>query len=252
MIPNVQSSFGKYAAGTLFFCCLLAMPTHAWAADPLRVLFLGNSYTSQIKATVQGIVSESPQKAAVLEFICPGGKTLEYHSTQQSTLDRIRDGKWDVVVLQDQSQTPAVFPKQFLAASKRLHAVIQASGADTAYYQTWGRRDGDKKNAKRFSTYVGMQKALSKAYHDAARRDAAILVPVGEAWQATRKLDPDLGRDLYRKDGSHPSANGAYLAGLCFYCRVLKGDLKDVKYSGEVDAKAEATLRQAVGQVIKD
>ena len=61
------------------------------------------------------------------------------------------------------------------------------AGAKTAYYQTWGRRDGDKRNQKRFPTYTAMQDALSQTYRKAAKRDDAILVEVGEAWRAVRR-----------------------------------------------------------------
>jgi len=252
MLVEVQARFGAFPKRCLVVFCLITFSGNAFAEDPTRILFIGNSYTQQIRSTVQNMIFRSPHKSVVLEFVAPGGKTLAFHSQQQSTLDRIRNGKWDIVVLQDQSQTPAVYPKRFLQASKQLHQIISETGAATAYYQTWGRRDGDQSNRERYGTYASMQAALNKAYQSAAVRDDAILVPVGEAWQKIRQLNPGIGKSLYRKDGSHPSANGAYLAGLCFYCLLLKGDPEDLRFSGQVDATTQSICRKVVHQVISE
>jgi len=189
-----------------------------------RILFIGNSYTGGIRSTPMSFVRDSPHRKAHLAFITPGGKDLLFHADQTETIKRIRNGQWDIVVLQYQSQTPAVLPDRFFDGSKRLHEIIAASGARTAYYQTWGRRDGDKQNKELLPTYEKMQDALSASYRKAAERDKAILVPVGQAWRRVRAEHPSLGKELYRKDGSHPSVNGAYLASICFYVRLFDAD----------------------------
>jgi hypothetical protein len=159
-------------------------------------------------------------------------------------MKKIAEGGWDIVVLQDQSQTPAVLPDKFLSASKELHAIIKKAGAKTAYYQTWGRRDGDKANAHRFPTYAKMQDALSEAYQKAAKRDDAVLVPVGETWRAVREKKPELGEALYKNDGSHPSAKGAYLAACCFYVALAGSDPRAVEFDGGLDAAEAKFLRE--------
>lgn len=211
------------------------------AEPPKKVLFIGNSYTGQVKSMVTKFFAASPHKEIELAFIAPGGRTLEQHLKNESTVKKIAEGGWDIVVLQDQSQTPAVFPEKFLAASKKLAALIEKSGARTAYYQTWGRRDGDKMNAKRFPTYAKMQDALSKTYAKAAKRDGAVLVTAGEAWRAVRTADADLGERLYKKDGSHPSAKGAYLVASCFYAALTGGDPRELAFAGGL-AEDEARL----------
>lgn len=150
-----------------------------------------------------------------------------------------------------QSQTPAVRPDRFFGASKRLHEIIAEAGAKTAYYETWGRRDGDKQNKELLPTYEKMQDALSPSYQKAAERDKAILVPVGQAWRRVRKEQPQLGRELYRQDGSHPSASGAYLATICFYVRLFDADPNDVKYVGNLKPEIASKLRATAVEVLK-
>ena len=133
---------------TIFLLLLLLAASLVAAEPPKRILFIGNSYTAGIQSTLKSFVKASPHQGTHLEFITPGGKNLLFHADQKKTIERIRDGKWDIVVLQDQSQTPAVMPARFLEGARKLHEIIAKSGARTAYYQTWGRRDGDKRNMK--------------------------------------------------------------------------------------------------------
>jgi len=231
----------------LNFLSLLALSA---TAAPSKILFIGNSYTGQVRSAMIRFFAASPQKETRLEFITPGGRTLKQHAEEASTMDRISGGGWDIVVLQDQSQTPAVFPEKFLSASKRLHQVITGSGARTAYYQTWGRRDGDRQNPGLLATYTKMQDALSRSYAEAARRDKAILIPAGEAWRAVRKSDAKLGRELYKDDGSHPSAKGAYLVACCLYVALTGGDPRQVKFDGGLPAAEARAMREISRQVL--
>ena len=232
----------------LHFLSLLALSA---TAAPSKILFIGNSYTGQIRSTVTKFFAASEHKQTRLEFITPGGRTLKQHGDTAQTMKRISDGDWDMVVLQDQSQTPAVFPEKFLTASRKLNKVITQSGARTAYYQTWGRRDGDKQNAERFGTYTKMQDALTKSYTQAAKRDKAILVPVGEVWRKVRKSDDKLGRELYKGDGSHPSATGAYLVACCFYAVLTGGDPLSVKFDGGLPAAQARAIREMTREMTR-
>jgi len=216
--------------------------------EPIRILFVGNSYTAGIKRSFLEMVEASLHSDAVVETITPGGKTLAFHLENPETVKRIQDGDWDYVVLQDQSQTPAVFPKMFQEAARDLDKIIDSSGAMTVFYMTWGRRDGDKQNAERFPTYEKMQKALTDSYASSARRAKARIAPVGEAWRAVRMADPSLGEELYKKDGSHPDSKGAYLAAAVFYSTIFGDDPIDVSFDGGLSASERKTILGAVAE----
>ena len=238
---------------TAYFRLLVitALLTGSTIATPKKILFVGNSYTGQVRSAVTKFFAASAHREIRLEFITPGGRTLKQHGGTAQTVQKISAGGWDIVVLQDQSQTPAVFPEKFLTASKGLNKVITDSGAKTAYYQTWGRRDGDKQNTGRFGTYTKMQDALTKSYAQAAKRDKAILVPVGEVWRAFRKRDSKLGRELYKGDGSHPSATGAYLAACCLYAVLTGGDPASVKFDGGLPAAQASAIREITREITR-
>lgn len=232
----------------LFLTLLLCVfPSAIKAEETTRVLFIGNSYTGQIRKAVTEMIQSSPEAGTTeLEFITPGGKTLEFHLSNEATVQKIADGNWDFVVLQDQSQTPAVFPKRFREAAIDLDKLIDEAGAKTVFYETWGRRDGDKQNRDKFPDYESMQKDLSDSYRSAARRCKALLAPVGGVWAQVRKADEALGKALYKNDGSHPSEKGAYLAACVFYKTIFEKSPKDNGFDGGLTKQELALILSAV------
>lgn len=215
-----------------------------------RILFIGNSYTGQIKKTVTSLIKASPEGATTeLQFISPGGKNLEFHLQNKDTIQQIKQGNWDFVVLQDQSQTPAVFPDRFKSAAVDLDKIIDASGAQTVFYQTWGRRDGDKQNPGLLPTYKAMQKKLSDAYESTAKRCDAVLAPVGDTWAKVRKASPELGTALYKSDGSHPSEKGAWLAACVFYTTLFQKSPATIDFKGGLSEAEVSTILEALPAV---
>jgi hypothetical protein len=246
-MPRALSNRSIIVFRLLGLFCLAAVvvplePAAGREAAP-RILFIGNSYTGQIRAMLTDLVAASPYADAIFEFITPGGRTLEQHLANPNTIDRIRNGNWDIVVLQDQSQTPALFPGKFEKAARQLNHLITEAGALTAFYQTWGRRDGDRQNPDRFPDYATMQDALTKAYGKTAHDLEATLIPVGSAWHALREGHPDLGRQLYKNDGSHPSSQGAYLAACLFYAILFHDNPDTVPFDPGFEARDASKLR---------
>lgn len=223
----------------------------ALANSPRKILFIGNSYTQGIRGMFQKFVAASPYAGCELAFVTPGGKNLKFHLESAGTMDKIRNGGWDIVVLQDQSQTPAVFPEIFHEAAKGIDKIIDDAGAQTVFYETWGRRDGDKMNIQRFPDYESMQEALSDSYRKAARSCKAKLAPVGQAWAELREEHPDLGRKLYTGDGSHPAGPGAYLAACVFYATFFDADPAEVDFDGGLPEDEVKAIRAAVAKALK-
>lgn len=210
-------------------------------SKPARVLFVGNSYSFKVPQAFAKLAKEEGREV-VVEQVTKGGWTLAKHAKADATLARIRDGRWDVVVLQEQSQTPA-FPKAqrekgMIPATKALVAEIRKAGAVPAMFVTWGRRDGDKQNAKIFpdDTMEAMQKRLNTGYAEAAAGAGGVaLVPVGSTWLKAKKAGKLDG--LFSKDGSHPAKSGVYLSACVFYVTFFDADIR--KAQGAEKALAE-------------
>ncbi len=95
------------ACAAILLVAIILTPA-ATADTPGRILFIGNSLTSSnsgLEAHVQslaasaGIVMETGRRTS-------GGWTLSNHYYSSTTINEIRNGNWDVVVLQEQSSRP--------------------------------------------------------------------------------------------------------------------------------------------------
>jgi len=213
-----------------------------------RILFIGNSYTGPVRRPLSDILKQTPYSHTVLEFSTKGGLTLQKQLKREEVIQTIKSGKWDYVVLQEQSQTPALRGTEdfFFDAAKELCDLIEDADAKPVFYMTWGRRDGDQQNASESGTFEKMQDNLSDAYRKAARKNKAILAPVGEAWAAVRKENEALGRELYSKDGSHPSKKGAYLTAMVFYRILFDNSMDSFPTQSDISAEDVAVFKKAV------
>lgn len=145
-----------------------------------------------------------------------GGWTLSQHANHPQTLKKIRDGGWDVVVLQEYSRLPALSPEErestMFPAVKSLVAEIRGAGAIPVFYQTWGRRDGDFAS----DDFFAMNDRLRSGYGAAAKEiGGAVIVPVGQAW--AREMRAGRRDEIFQEDGSHPTAEGNRLTAGVFF-----------------------------------
>lgn len=195
-----------------------------------RILFIGNSYSFQVPKVFEAIATAEGKKLHV-EQITKASWTLKKHATNKETLEKIANEKWDIVVLQEQSQVPST-PERHRsqhmdAAAITLTSAVIKAGAIPIFYQTWGRKDGDKQNAATFpnDSYQAMQKRLVNGYAKASEATGGTyIVPVGEIWQ--KAIEKKLGDSLYREDGSHPAKAGNYLVAATFYTALYAKEIK--------------------------
>lgn len=236
---------------------LLAVDLACWGQEGVRVLFVGNSYTevNNLPQMVQQ-VAQSMGETVVCQSSTPGGCTFAQHCANQS-MGLIRQGGWDYVVLQEQSQLPS-FPQGqveaevFPYAQRLVDSVYRHSPcAEPVFYMTWGHKDGDARNAPYFpvlGTYEGMDSMLCLRYTYMARAYDASLCPVGRVWRRLREQHPEV--ELYQSDGSHPTVAGSYAAACAFYTLFFHRDPDSIVYSAGLDAAVARTVRGAVHDVV--
>lgn len=175
--------------------------------EPLRVLFIGNSYTYRhgMPAMVGRLAAAAGDvRPFEYETVVRGGETLEGHFKRGDTLAKIREGAWDVVVLQEQSLRPVQDTARFHEYARLFAAQIKEAGARTCFYLTWAREHTPER-----------QPDYNKAYLGIARELGAMAAPAGIAWQNARSENPTW--PLYAGDHSHPRLLGAYLTACVFY-----------------------------------
>lgn len=195
--------------------CLLCSVLTSWGqADTLKVLFVGNSYTYfwNLPQTVEAMSAFSDGKYIVARQSTAGGTTWKQHWEGEKDLQSkqlIENGQWDIVIIQNHSRSAVDNLNQFMEYGSRFVELIKNRGAKPLLYMTWAREYNPL-----------MQKEISNGYNALGAKNNVEVVPVGEVWEAARKLRPDLR--LYDPDGSHPSTLGAYLTACVFYSYLLE------------------------------
>jgi hypothetical protein len=176
--------------------------------DPVdgRVLFIGNSLTegNGLPAMLETLSRQGGGTPITTASVIAGGFSLEDHWNLGTAQRRIAEGGWSIVVLQ---QGPSSLPESQVNLREwtmRFDTVIRASGARTALYMVWPE-----------STRREAFDAVSRSYAQAAEQVNGMLFPVGEAWRAAWRRDPEI--PLYGSDGFHPTPTATYLAALVMY-----------------------------------
>ena len=213
-------------------------PTARPAADrePIRIRFIGTSYTfaNDLPGMLAKLSVAGRQPRIIHGLVAPGGCTFERHVADGQAAATIAAGRWNYVVLQEQSLMPVADPQRTLEFGGRLDRAAREAGARTIFFETWAR-----------AGKPAMQEGLSATYAELARRAApataggpgGMVAPVGDAWR--RALAQ--AATLHTADGSHPTPAGTYLAACVFYA-VIHGE-SPVGLTGRFAGLDDATAR---------
>jgi len=242
----------------------LLLATAALAEDPQRILFIGNSYTgvNKLPDVFVEVVKSSGRSAPVVKSSTPGGRTLKQHLAIAGSMKLVDEGGWDVVVLQGQSQEPAIAEKdetvrkEFVESADELCKRVRAKSpkAKIYFYETWARHADYWGAAGKKGPDVGanpkeMQAHLRKWYGFVAKENQATLVPCGDAWELNYASSAAVR--LHTKDHSHPEFVGTYLNAVIFFGKIYDEKAPSPKWTGKL-GEAQAKLMQGYAtQVLK-
>jgi hypothetical protein len=184
--------------------------------EELSVLFIGNSYSFGAPKAFEKL-AESHGKRVIVDQVTHNGWTLARHAENEETLGKLHGRHWDVVVLQEESRTPAMPLKRawmMVPAVRELAAIARKQGGIPLLYQTWGRRDGDPRRPG--DDFHAMNGRVREGYRLASVKAGGLAVlPAGDAWE--REVSAGRGDRLFQPDGSHPTRRGDMLTAGVFY-----------------------------------
>lgn len=194
----------------------------------LNVLFVGNSYTynSNLPQIVSILSEGTNTKLNTRRSVAGGAYLYEHYNGKRGlkTREIIKNGNFDIVILQDNSMASIRVPDSTLKYVKKFTEYNKLYGADTYLFNTWAR--------EKVPQY---QEEIDMIYSKAAGENGATRVPVGSAWELALDLRPSI--DLYNSDGSHPSQLGTILIASMFL-KAITGELPDT-YPVEYKIKDE-------------
>lgn len=224
---------------------LLAGAASRTADEPLRILFVGNSltYTNDLPLMVQSMPCAEGRTLEVDMAAMPDA-ALSDHMSRGPARQKLRD-RWNFVVMQ---QGPSSLPDsrtELLRGARRVAAQARRAGAEPALYMVWPSKQREADFDR-----------VSESYRLAAADVKGVLLPVGEAWRAAWRIDPEIA--LYGPDGFHPSLMGSYLGALVI-CSRLGGASPDVlpsyvRTAGglvQIPPRQAAILKQAAAEALE-
>jgi len=185
------------------------------AGPPVRVLFVGNSYTyfNDLPGVVRDLGGATPGVGIEVDSVTAGGARLADHWSSTGARERIRMEGFDAVVLQGQSLEAVSTPDDFDLHAERFAGELRDAGAAGVWFATWARRDVE-------ADPLVLMEWIEERYQAAAAHNGDAVARVGAAWEIALLELPDV--TLFAPDRSHPSPEGTLLAS-CVIFEALTG-----------------------------
>ena len=221
----------------------------------MKIMFIGNSYTfnNDLPQQIKKMSLEGNGRLSVeIKALTPGGAKLADHLNSSFTLKTIKNGNWDIIILQGHSLEPLKNPKNFTKAAKELIQIAKESGADVFLFETWARAKGHWVYSEKYSggDPAFMQEKLSFRYREIAKKTDVVVMPIGSTWHKLIKARPEI--ELYGEDGSHPTQIGSYLNACIIYNYVFKKDPKKLKNIPSTIEASEAKILQKYASILDE
>jgi hypothetical protein len=224
-----------------------------------KVYFIGNSYTAYNDlAGITQYIGASHGDTFEVNTRAPGGMTFNLHSIAPDLYTELRNGQYDAVILQEQSQIPSL-PLSQVESMCFPYAKLLVDSIRTinpkckiVFYTTWGRENGDQQNCPNWEpvcTFQGMNELLRQRYQQMAKDNKSKAAPIASVW---RDLRDTTNLQLYSGDGSHPSIQGSIVAAATIYATLFSKQLNSNIQLQAINAQQKYQIFNTVNKVISD
>lgn len=225
-----------------------------------KVLFIGNSQTfyNDLPALTSNIAASLGDVLNYEESTIPSF-SLKQHLNKLETINKIKKGGWEYVILQEQSSLPALW-NSFV--EENVYPYIQQMKdfilehnpcAKIILYHTWGYKLGFQTYCSTYPNvcdYNGMDNELQKRFIEMQTKFNAIISPVGPVWRNIRNSFPDI--ELFDLDNTHPSLKGSFTGALTFYTVIFEKDASSSTYNPGIPNPDATKIKDAVKEVSFD
>jgi hypothetical protein len=151
----------------------------------MHLLFIGNSFTARndLPGRLAKLAAERGHRVTH-DLISAGGASLRAHWNKGSALEAIGKGRYDHVVLQEQSTLPIRNARRFHENVRLFIEPIRASGATPVLYLTWARKNAPA-TQRALAQPGGTPRQQSRQDHEPDRNEGPGVVTVA----ATESID---------------------------------------------------------------
>lgn len=253
MFASLQylSSFKKQLVVFMaFFCSIFA--SKAATAEPLSILFIGNSYTHM--NNMPGIFEKIAIKAGKqvhVEKNTQSGASFRVHAGREDMYVAIKSRKWDYVILQGYSREFTHRPEYLDTATMPFLTQITDSiyknnpCTNVMFYMTWGYETGFIEDPD-VDTFDKMADSIARGYQYVAEIFNVPIVPVGKVWKLVKGKS---AIDLYAPDRAHPSINGSFLIASTFFEAIFNQSSEKI-FTSTVKSENAAIIKKQVHSFI--
>ena len=206
---------------------------------PTKILFVGNSFTyyhGGIENHVRKLAASAiPPRLIQADSKTRAGATLKIHYGGSVVHDTIREGAYDVVILQeDIPELVEHSVEPFFEYARLFDKEIRNTGAKTMFFMTWPY---ERLN------WITLEE-IAAAHRDISTELNASVAPVGIAFQRARTERPDL--DMLAGDKEHESIHGTYLAASVIYATLFGENPQGLTYTSPGVSAEEAAFLQRI------
>ena len=222
-----------------FFVILISSKVSAQKNTPLKLLFIGNSFTYRnggIDKHVKLMADNSRKPINIqVDKATKGGATLKIHFGIDSVHEKIKNGNNNIVLLQEdipEYKEHTVAP--FFEYATLFQKEITLSKSKLVLFMAWPY---ERLN------WISLEEIVA-AHKTIAQQLNATVAPVGIALNRSLRLRPQMA--MLGKDKEHESVHGTYLASCVIYATLFNKSPKGVRYWPEGITKQEARYLQGL------
>ena len=217
--------------------------------EPINVLFIGNSFTyynSMPSEIFAGICASAGVKVTV-DQVTKGAWNLYKFSSENDEMgsqvhQKLKNKKYDIVVIQEQSSTPIKSPGQFYTSVRRMLELIEANGAKPVLFETWGYHEDYSKTAECGGSTGVMEMKLRAAYTAIGEE---LGIDVAYAGAAMLDAYKNQGLNVYDADLHHSSVIGSTVTAFTIFSHIFNTDPRTVAYTGGLQDSVAAKIKES-------
>ena len=226
---------------------------------PLNILFVGNSYTyyNDMPTQIFAPIARAAGYDVTVRALTEGGHHLWEFADELDAQGKVlhsllkQSTKYDIVVIQEQSNTPVSNPARFYTGVRDLKELILAHNPDAeiVLYATWGYQTGHESLTKYGKTTQEMEMKLRAAY-TAIAEELDLTVAYAGAGMTYALEHSSVG--LYNADRTHPSLAGSAIAAWTIFSTVFRVHPDHVDHTGDITPNVLTSVKEAVAYVYEN